>query len=68
MLSGTVSQNDEGVYAPGSMIYNPAGRRHRITTGRRDPVLLAYAWIGPREALSGQKMRFSRSKVTGQKI
>ena len=60
VLSGSVSENDDGVWAPGSMIFNPPGRRHRITVGDRNPALLAYAWHGPREKLVGQKMVFSR--------
>jgi len=55
-----MSENDEGVYAPGSMIFNPPGRSHRITVDAREPCLLAYAWIGPPEALARQKMVFSR--------
>ncbi|MEL7001093.1 MAG: dimethylsulfonioproprionate lyase family protein, partial [Pseudomonadota bacterium] len=45
-LSGAVSENDDGVFAPGSMIFNPPGRMHRITTGDTEPTLLAYAWHG----------------------
>ena len=59
-LSGAMSENDEGVYAPGSMIFNPPGRSHRITVDAREPCLLAYAWIGPPAALAKQKMVFSR--------
>lgn len=62
VLSGTVSQNHDGVYAAGSMIFNPPDRLHRITVGQRDPALLLYAWHGPREALGGQKLVFSRPK------
>ncbi|MEM6488884.1 MAG: dimethylsulfonioproprionate lyase family protein [Pseudomonadota bacterium] len=61
VLSGTVSQNDDGVFAPGSMMFNPPGRRHRITVGQRDPVLLLYAWVGTRERLAGQKLSFRRA-------
>lgn len=60
VLSGTVSENDEGVWAPGSLIFNPPGRKHRITVSDREPALLAYAWHGPKEALAGQKMAFTR--------
>ncbi|MEM7687160.1 MAG: dimethylsulfonioproprionate lyase family protein, partial [Pseudomonadota bacterium] len=35
VLSGTVSENDEGVWAPGSLIFNPPGRTHRITVSDR---------------------------------
>ena len=59
-LSGAVSENDDGVYGPGSLIFNPPGHHHRITTSKLEPSLLAYAWIGPKEKLAGQKMKFSR--------
>ncbi|MEM6677667.1 MAG: dimethylsulfonioproprionate lyase family protein [Pseudomonadota bacterium] len=62
VLSGSVSQNDDGVFAPGSMLFNPPGRRHRITVGKRDPALLFYAWAGPREALADQKLDFRRRR------
>ena len=62
-LSGAMSENDDGVYAPGSLIFNPPGRSHRITVDSREPCLLAYAWTGPREKLAGQKLRFSRSRA-----
>ncbi len=61
-LTGAVSENDAGVYAPGSLIFNPPGHLHRITTADLQPSLLAYAWVGTPEALSGQKMTFSRAK------
>ncbi len=60
-LSGAVSENDQGVYAPGSLIFNPPGHKHRITTSDREPSLLAYAWIGPPEQLAGYRMMFARS-------
>lgn len=60
VLSGTVSENDDGVYAPGSLIFNPPGRMHRITVGETEPALLAYAWHGPAEKLANQKMKFQR--------
>jgi dimethylpropiothetin dethiomethylase len=60
-LSGAVSENHQGVYAPGSLIFNPPGQHHRITVSDREPSLLAYAWIGAREKLSHQKMAFSRA-------
>ena len=60
VLSGTVSENDEGVWAPGSLIFNPPGRKHRSTVSDREPALLAYAWHGPKEVLAGQKMAFTR--------
>lgn len=62
VLSGTVSENDEGVWAPGSLIFNPPGRMHRITVSDREPALLAYAWKGPVDKLADQKMVFTRKK------
>ncbi|MEM9627923.1 MAG: dimethylsulfonioproprionate lyase family protein [Pseudomonadota bacterium] len=59
-LSGAVSENHQGVYAPGSLIFNPPNQHHRITVSDREPALMAYAWIGPREKLLNQKMVFSR--------
>lgn len=61
-LSGALSENDDGVYAPGSMIFNPPGRNHRITVDAREPCLLAYAWAGPEAKLAGQKFAFRRAK------
>ncbi|MEL6481956.1 MAG: dimethylsulfonioproprionate lyase family protein, partial [Pseudomonadota bacterium] len=62
VLSGSVSQNDDGVFAPGSMLFNPPGRRHRITVGQRDPALLAYAWVGTKNELADQKLSFRKPK------
>ncbi|MEO9528893.1 dimethylsulfonioproprionate lyase family protein [Roseibium sp.] len=59
-LSGAVSENHQGVYAPGSMIFNPPEHTHRITDSKTEPTLLAYAWIGPQQQLAGQKLVFSR--------
>lgn len=59
-LSGAVSENDEGVYAPGSLIFNPPGRMHRITVGDSEPSLLAYAWHGSIDKLADQKLVFKR--------
>lgn len=59
-LSGAVSENHQGVYAPGSLIFNPPGQLHRITVADYEPALMAYAWAGPKEKLHGQKMNFSR--------
>lgn len=59
-LSGAVSENDQGVYAPGSMIYNPPEHLHRITVADHAPALLCYAWEGDRDKLHSQKMVFSR--------
>ncbi len=61
-LSGAVSENHQGVYAPGSMIFNPPEHTHRITVSKLEPALLAYAWIGPSESLAKQKMVFSRPR------
>lgn len=57
-LSGAASENDSGVYTPGSMILNLPGHKHRITTSDHEPVLLAYAWVGPPGALSEPEMNF----------
>ncbi|MEL6298772.1 MAG: dimethylsulfonioproprionate lyase family protein [Pseudomonadota bacterium] len=61
-LSGAVSENDDGVYAPGSLIFNPPRRTHRITVADREPCLLAYAWAGPRDKLADQKMVLGRRR------
>jgi dimethylpropiothetin dethiomethylase len=61
-LSGAVSENHQGVYVPGSMIFNPPEHLHRITVGDREPALLAYAWLGAPEDLHEQKMVFTRVK------
>ena len=63
-LSGTISENHAGVYPPGSMILNQAGREHAITTSDTEPVLLTYAWAGEPGALHGFEMKFSRGRVT----
>jgi len=62
-LSGAVSENHQGVYAPGSMIFNPPEHMHRITVSNQEPSLLAYAWIGRPEVLANQKMVFSRPRT-----
>lgn len=59
-LSGSVSENHQGVYVPGSMIFNPPEHLHRITVSSRDPALLAYCWLGSKEDLINQKMVFTR--------
>lgn len=61
-VAGAWSENEAAVFAPGSMILNRPGEEHRITTGRHDPCLLAYSWIGPGERLSAPAMKFSRSR------
>lgn len=58
-VAGAWSENDNAVHAPGSLVYNPPGYEHRITTGDRDPCLLAYAWIGPAKRLAQPMMMFS---------
>jgi len=62
VLSGAVSENHQGVYVPGSMIFNPPDHLHRITVGDREPALLAYAWIGEKADLHEQKMVFTRAR------
>ncbi len=61
-LSGAVSENHQGVYVPGSMIFNPPEHLHRITVGINEPALLAYAWMGDRVDLLDQKMVFTRKR------
>lgn len=61
-LSGATSENDAGVYVPGSMIINVPEHKHAITTSDREPALLAYAWTGASEDLAHQTMVFSRSR------
>ncbi|MTI04306.1 dimethlysulfonioproprionate lyase DddL [Roseibium denhamense] len=61
-LSGAVSENHQGVYAPGSMIFNPPEHLHRITVSKLEPALLAYAWTGSKETLANQKMVFTRKR------
>lgn len=61
-LSGAVSENHQGVYAPGSMIFNPPAHTHRITVSTTEPALLLYAWIGDTDKLSQQKMAFTRKR------
>jgi len=61
-LSGAISENDVGVYAPGSLILNPPEHPHRITTSDREPSLLAYAWVGSPETLVNPKMAFNRQR------
>lgn len=61
-LSGSFSENDTGVFGPGSLLVNQSGHEHRITTSDREPVLLAYAWLGDQVALTDPPMKFSRKK------
>lgn len=60
VLSGSVSENNLGVFTPGALIFNPPDHLHRITVSEAEPALLAYAWTGTPEALASQKMVFAR--------
>ncbi|MCL4108010.1 UNVERIFIED_CONTAM: hypothetical protein GTU68_017038 [Idotea baltica] len=62
-LSGAVSENHQGVYSPGSMIFNPPAHTHRITVSKQEPALLLYAWIGEQDNLKKQEMVFKHKKV-----
>jgi len=62
-LSGAISENNAGVYVPGSLILNEPGHEHRITTQDREPALLLYAWVGPPDKLRDQEMKFSRART-----
>ncbi|MDU8910480.1 dimethylsulfonioproprionate lyase family protein [Aestuariicoccus sp. MJ-SS9] len=64
-IAGAWSENNSAVYAPGSLILNSPGDEHRITTGDREPCLLAYAWTGPEEMLHAPGMRLSRPRRKG---
>lgn len=55
-VAGTWAQNDGGVQRPGSLVFNPPGTRHSITTGRESPCLLAYAWTGDSARLDAPGM------------
>ena len=46
VVAGQMSQNDSGVFRPPSLLYNPPGHTHHITTGNHSPCLLLYVWIG----------------------
>lgn len=59
-LSGTFSENDAGVFPPGSTIFNRDGFDHTITSAHHEPVLLAYAWIGDPERLAEPGMAFNK--------
>jgi dimethylpropiothetin dethiomethylase len=61
-VSGAWSENNKAVYAPGSLIFNQPGDEHRITTGDRDPCLLAYAWIGPDARLANPQMKLTSTR------
>lgn len=58
-IAGAWSENNAAVFAPGSLILNRSGDEHRITTGDRDPCLLAYAWSGPEARLVEPDMKLS---------
>ena len=58
-ISGYMSENDTGVYAPGSLIFNPPDHQHQITTAKEEPCLLSYAWTGERSALESHRAHFS---------
>lgn len=60
VLSGATSENDLGVYVPGSMILNLPGHEHAITTSDFEPALLAYAWVGEPSDLMAQEMVFAK--------
>ncbi len=61
-ISGAWSENNLAVYAPGSLILNRPGDEHRITTGDRDPCLLAYAWTGPAPRLAEPLMKLTPAR------
>ena len=61
-IAGAWSENNAAVYAPGSLIFNRSGAEHRITTGDRDPCLLAYAWVGPAARLAAPGMKLSPAR------
>lgn len=65
-VSGAWSENNEAVYAPGSLILNRSGHEHRITTGEREPCLLAYAWTGPDDRLTSPEMRLTKPRRGGK--
>lgn len=61
-VAGAWSENNAAVFAPGSLILNRSGDEHRITTGDRDPCLLAYAWCGPQERLAAPNMKMTSTR------
>ena len=61
-VAGAWSENNAAVFAPGSLILNRSGDEHRITTGDRDPCLLAYAWCGPEERLAAPNMKLTATR------
>ncbi len=63
-IAGAWSENNAAVYAPGSLILNRPEQEHRITTGEREPCLLAYAWIGTAARLANPQMKLTGSRKT----
>jgi len=61
-IAGAWSENNVAVFAPGSLILNRPGDEHRITTGDRDPCLLAYAWVGPEGRLAKPEMKLTATR------
>ncbi len=61
-VAGAWSENNAAVFSPGSLILNTSGHEHRITTGDRDPCLLAYAWTGPTERLAEPDMKLTPTR------
>ncbi|MFL4470698.1 dimethylsulfonioproprionate lyase family protein [Tateyamaria armeniaca] len=61
-IAGAWSENNAAVFAPGSLILNRSGDEHRITTGDRDPCLLAYAWCGPAARLAAPDMKLTATR------
>ncbi|MEM1351637.1 MAG: dimethylsulfonioproprionate lyase family protein [Pseudomonadota bacterium] len=61
-ISGAWSENNSAVFAPGSLILNRSEHEHRITTGERDPCLLAYAWTGPENRLAEPDMKLTAAR------
>ena len=59
VLAGNVSQNDFGVFGPGSLIFNPPRREHTITVDSMAPALLAYAWTANQSVLASNQMILS---------
>ncbi len=62
-IAGAWSENDAAVYAPGSLILNRSEFEHRITSGDRDPCLLAYAWTGPAARLRQPGMKLTSPRA-----
>lgn len=61
-VAGDWSENNSAVFAPGSLILNRSGDEHRITTGDREPCLLAYAWTGPEARLAQPNMKLTATR------